>query len=695
MKIILPILYIAAIFAFPAFADDGSRTGESPYTPSILIVDSDDDIVALEAKGVIVWHKRADMVLCAVPKSESTLLKVKGGGGSSKPRRALPTMDYARAYFGADKIHSGESLPRPYSGKGVVVGFCDTGFDPNHIAFLDDTGMSRVKRLVYYNEPEGERKVMDDPREIADWSSDSDLEWHGTHVANTIAGGYRGNGYYGMAPDAEIVGCTSKFYDAGILAACEDIVDYAKSVGKPAVINLSLGSYNGPHDGSSLFCRYLDLLAEDAIVCLSSGNEGAKEGHYRTAFSKDYPSHRTRFTSSDWLQFDFVGATDVWSHDDRPVSVRLAIYDAEADKEYYLGEYIDADEPFNKKVNFEDIPELAGIFTGNIEFNGYVSPLNGRWVTEVEYDSHTEIGMESVGGKWARYELGLEFKAEEGVVADMFSSQSGCWFRQWWGWNAPDTDMSVSDLCTGKNTISVGMYSFRNTYPQLDGETVTTPRSIGYVHPSSSYGVFDDGRVYPLTVGPGDIMISACNSAYIKARPDKIPTMQAQTEANGKTYYWVACNGTSMSCPFTAGTIACWLEAAPNLTVSDVQRILRQTNSHEYANPSDPRHGYGWLNPYEGIKYVIADAGVLTPGTSDAGAPGVVVSGGVVEVFNPGCRALSVEIFSVNGAMVRSFTDVRDPVCRFDISSLAQGAYIVRLSAPDSAAKSVKFIIAG
>lgn len=226
-------------------------------------------------------------------------------------------------------------LVRPYTGSGVVTGFCDTGFDPNHIAFLDADGNSRVRLLVAYDEPNGERTVVDTPEGIASWTTDNVDEFHGTHVANIMAGGFRDGLYYGLAPDADIVATTSQLYDAGLLSACEDIVDYAKSVGKPAVINLSVGSYNGPHDGSSLFCRYMDMLAEDAIVCLSAGNEGQRNNTFRAAFTEDFRIWRTRTMSGNWMQFDMNGMIDAWSHDTRPVGISFLIRDNVDSSVYY------------------------------------------------------------------------------------------------------------------------------------------------------------------------------------------------------------------------------------------------------------------------------------------------------------------------------------------------------------------------
>lgn len=61
----------------------------------------------------------------------------------------------ANASTGVDLIHKGYISPNaqdriensflPYTGKGVMIGLLDDGFDPNHAMFLDENGVSRFK----------------------------------------------------------------------------------------------------------------------------------------------------------------------------------------------------------------------------------------------------------------------------------------------------------------------------------------------------------------------------------------------------------------------------------------------------------------------------------------------------------------------------------------------------------------------
>ena len=60
-------------------------------------------------------------------------------------------MDLARRFCGLDEVYRAGAAHSGFSGKGVVVGFTDLGFDPNHINFTGADGLSRVRRLVDYS----------------------------------------------------------------------------------------------------------------------------------------------------------------------------------------------------------------------------------------------------------------------------------------------------------------------------------------------------------------------------------------------------------------------------------------------------------------------------------------------------------------------------------------------------------------
>ena len=695
MKLFLRLSLILTSIIFTALSSSAyyeNAGGESPYIPSVLIVESDEEAADLEAQGVIIWRRRADMALALVPRNSANRVKTRGDIGGKRPRRACPTMDIAKSYFDASLINAGTGLPQAYKGKNVVVGFCDIAFDPNHINFRDTEGRSRVKRLLYYDEPLGIRKVLDTPEEIASWTTDYDGAYHGTHVAGIMTGSYNANGYGGMAPEAEIVATTSQLYDAGILSACEDIIEYAKSVGKPAVINLSVGSYNGPHDGTSLFCRYMELLGEEAVICLASGNEGDDYNSYRFTFTEKTPAWRVRIYGNDWVNFNIHGMTDAWSSDTRPVSARFIIYDNDNAKCVYESELVDFSKGEEFVLSCDSDPGMSRYMTGKVYFFGYISDLNGRWVTEIVYDTQTTATAAASDGRWARYHPALEFSASPGTHVDINADGQYSALNVMSGYPAPTADLSVSDLATSHNVVTVGMYNNRTRIPTLSGEDRVFNFEPLTVNTGSGYGTLIDGRVLPHTLAPGGGVVSSSNRYYTLAHPEFIPRMNAVETIDGETYYWGSDAGTSMSTPYVAGVIATWLEAVPGLTVADVLEAIRQTNLHEYPDPSNPRHGQGWFQPYEGLKYVLAHAGIC-PGTTEATDIRIVLKEGMAEVLNPSASEIEVNAYSVSGS--RALLPVRssDTVVPVSLDALESGVYMIHVTPRNGSPVTLKIVI--
>jgi subtilisin family serine protease len=181
------------------------------------------------------------------------------------------------------------------TGAGVVVGIVDTGIDPEHVDFRNADGTTRIAYLVdFASDPLGKYPEAEslctsvklkcavlaaadiDAANRAGTGGDlpNDSIGHGTHVASLAAGnGGLEKKYVGIAPEATLivaraVDASSGIGDAGVLSATGLVFYLAEQLGKkqglerlPAVVNLSLGSDWGPHDGTTALERGLaDLL---------------------------------------------------------------------------------------------------------------------------------------------------------------------------------------------------------------------------------------------------------------------------------------------------------------------------------------------------------------------------------------------------------------------------------------------------
>ena len=142
---------------------------------------------------------------------------------------------------------------------------------------LDRTAIDRVLGANtsggYVNEEAVYRQLGYPIREVAT---------HGTHVMGIAAGtGQSLMGAPGVAPGADIifVQLPASAIEGGATVLWQHILDgaayiFARAQGAPAVVNISYGGYDGPHDGTSQLERGLDemLALPDRAMVLAAGN---------------------------------------------------------------------------------------------------------------------------------------------------------------------------------------------------------------------------------------------------------------------------------------------------------------------------------------------------------------------------------------------------------------------------------------
>lgn len=201
------------------------------------------------------------------------------------------------------------------TGKGVYVGIADTGIDVSHPDFRLANGRTRIawlldfslKPLGRYPELEEKYGLRDEAgalvagavlasREINQLLSQNadviphDEVGHGTHVASLAAGnggllsGYE-SPYVGMAPGADIVftrvtsGGSEAIGNDALAAGVGFMFERADEAQKPIVVNLSLGTEFGPHDGSMLWeealASYVGGDKPGHILIVAAGNSGS------------------------------------------------------------------------------------------------------------------------------------------------------------------------------------------------------------------------------------------------------------------------------------------------------------------------------------------------------------------------------------------------------------------------------------
>ncbi|MFO7178818.1 MAG: S8 family serine peptidase [Pseudomonadota bacterium] len=198
------------------------------------------------------------------------------------PSRRL-LLDRADTWISASNVRAATGG----TGAGVIVGIVDSGVDVQHDDLRRADGSTRVLWLVDFTRPaRGKHPELEaalgctTSAECAIYSAADidaliandvvgdeprDTIGHGTHVASLAVGDGSSTEtprYVGVAPEAELVvarvtGSGGGITDADIVRAVRFVFERAAELGRPAVVNLSLGSDFGAHDGTSALERAL------------------------------------------------------------------------------------------------------------------------------------------------------------------------------------------------------------------------------------------------------------------------------------------------------------------------------------------------------------------------------------------------------------------------------------------------------
>lgn len=170
------------------------------------------------------------------------------------------------------------------TGKGVMIGFVDSGLDLEHPEFLGADGTSRIAALwdmtAQGTPPEGflHGAAYSGEEISAGLVSSPAGSGHGTAVAAIAAG------RSGVAPEATIAAVKlASAWTTDIMRAVKFLLDQAERRGMPCVVNLSYGTNCGSHQGQTLFESYIDQSAQRgrSVVVCAAGNEGSGAHHFR------------------------------------------------------------------------------------------------------------------------------------------------------------------------------------------------------------------------------------------------------------------------------------------------------------------------------------------------------------------------------------------------------------------------------
>lgn len=611
---------------------------------------------------------------------------------------ATQMLNLARQEAGTDQIHKGTDLPKAYTGEGVVVGVVDAGFDYMHAAFRRPAdGALRIKRVWEQGATTldgasapakyGYGIELNTPELIEKAQGDSDSNSHGTHVAAIAAGSdaYKDGAYVGNAPDADIVLVAldlNASTNADISNAVQYIFDYADEVGKPCVVNLSLGNQDGPHDGTSTFDTMTDAMqGPGRLIVGAAGNHRTDAFHIDHTFATADAAPLRTFVKYKVAPSNSVsgGTIEIWGEKGVDFTVDIAAYSTFNKKDARSTTVYPAE-----GVTDVDFGKYA---TGTWKVASEVSPLNGK--------PHVVLtsALTSIRNNYA---IALTVTPKTAGRVNIWSDNTylALESRDIEGFSAPDA--ASSTLCeiggTGKRILTVGSYTTRNEYTTNGGQQATLQETVGDLSSFSSYGPTVDGRMKPNITAPGCFIISAVSNNDASGN-----LMYAEYNENfGRYNQYGYMQGTSMASPFVAGIVATWLQAYPQLTPEQLHEIVQNTARKDSftATAPDSNWGYGKINALDGLRQCIEkqETGCVSIGMPFDGTVRIT-DGNIVLGFARDTQA-TLGITSMTGSTLFSKQLGKrsaGETLSVAVPQLPKGVYLLSVKTP-TATKTFKFV---
>jgi subtilisin family serine protease len=525
-----------------------------------------------------------------------------------------PLLDVSVPETGAALVHSGFINNTPYKGAGAIVLIFDTGIDWKHFDFRKsgDTTKSRILFIwdqtltpiasesspsglgygVEYTQAQIENEFNGSARGIV---REQDTHGHGTHVASTAAGNGQAfnNKYIGMAPEADIIvvkGGNESFSDTHEIDGLTYAQNKASALGKPIVVNMSLGGQVGSHDGTNADEVAVDNFVKNSgrVVCIAAGNDGAHLIHINgnvsigspDSFSVSIPAYTATTGGTDKNNF----IVDLWLPNTQAVSITAKSPTGIS----YTCSAGDAITGINQADGTIDLWNGSGNQTtnGHRNLQVYVHdatssiPKSGTWTITI-----ATTGSSVAFDGWLDGDLG-------GLKASFPSGNS---------------NKTVAMPGTAAGAITAASYVTKWSWTDYRGESLWygSPDRTGNISTFSSVGPTADGRQKPDIAAPGQGIVAALSSF------EDTTGLVADIVTSNK---YQLMQGTSMATPHVTGATALLLGAKSSLTADQIKSYFSSTARTDAFTSTvwNTSWGNGKLDIYKAMATAVSSGTIRT-----------------------------------------------------------------------------------
>ncbi len=611
------------------------------------------------------------------------------------PGRGRSFMDTARIRNNIDSIQAGYApLPQAYTGSGVLVGIIDGGIYFRHKDFRRANGNTRC--LYIWDQADTTAGRPQPYNYGSEWDSTSinngtcghkepaSDNGHGTNVAGIAAG----NGlswatgdanlqkrYVGTAPDADMIVVSVDNSRPDFIQAVADAVNYiftkASQLGRPCVINTSVGTYYGPHDGSELAVKAMETMLDQEkgrVIVAAAGNGGAVKHHLSYPLSP---------TDSLFTWFTYNSAThevyfDLWADTAQFKTANFAL-----GCDNTAGTFLGRTRYFNAFTDFNPAPDSTimiddSLFNGSTKLCNYTIAVTAyQGLYHVEFLAIPTLTtylwrLQTLGhgtfDLWASKSL-INTSSIATAYPSGFSSPN---YRY-----GDSLKTIVSAWQCSDKVISVANYYSRAGYYDKDSNYVDLTiapylSTVGALASNSSLGPTRDGRMKPDIAATGDIVTSTGDSTYISQL-----TLSAQTYKISLGDKHTRNGGTSMASPIVAGIVALYLQEHPTATYNEVKTVIERTAKRDtftsFVNIPNIQFGWGKINGFQALKYPVVYGCQDTGSVNYVAAANIDTGGCVPKVY--GCTDTGSINYNAlantnNGSCIMKVYGITDSLCR-------------------------------
>lgn len=626
--------------------------------------------------GVLVGAKTGVIVSVKYPLSDLTNIEFNSNFSMLQiAGKIKPMLNKVAGDVRADSVWAGSGLPQGYTGKDVLIGITDWGFDYSSPMYYD-TLLQNSRILAAWdqfktsgpapgNYPYGTEYST--PTELALAQADTaniySYATHGSHVAGIAGGSGSGTPYRGIAFESNFLFTTFLVDESSVLDAWDWMYNKSLDEGKRLVINMSWGLYHmDAIDGSSLLSQALDNYSALGVVFVSSaGNNGSVNFHIQKNFTADMLYSRVQFYNSASLSTLWGQSLHMWGEQGESFGAGIQVYS---------GSTLIGESPlYSTATTTSYVDSFVVANADTVWFNlsaDSAHPFNNRPQIRLRVKLPT-----------SGYKVVLKSGAASGTVhywnVTELTSDVGNWGMPFSTFSVPGISMTAGDKTHG---IGAPACSFSCiTVAAYAAEFVVNGSLYGGQLASfSSVGPLINNTLKPDISGPG-VSVASSISSYTDNNFSQITSVMF----NGRTYPFARFSGTSMSSPVVAGVVALILDANPYLSPQQVKDIIKQTaRLDQYTAPSPPhstKWGWGKVNAHAAIVLALNTTGVQKLKEEPTWDIFPNPTTGEVTISNLVGDVQSIQVFDCTGKL----QNVKRTGSVFNLSQLASGIYIVRI----------------